>query len=410
MAIRRGSTAGTQPPVLSVTALTRQIKDSLEGNFPHVWVQGEISNLKRATSGHVYLTLKDGGAQLSAILWRSTVARLKFQLQDGLEVIAAGAIEVYESRGTYSMIIEQLAPQGMGALELAYRQLFEKLQGEGLFESERKRPLPAFPKRIALVTSPTGAAVRDMLQVLTRRWPAADVVIVPVAVQGADAAPQIASALRRVHQIPGVEVVITGRGGGSLEDLWAFNTELVARAIADCAIPVVSAVGHEVDVTIADHVADRRALTPTEAAELVVPNRDEVSQRLSRLRERLIYGLRNRAGTARARLDGLATRRVLARPLERLHELARRLDELDGRLQRGARRTLESARARLAERAAALDALSPLKVLERGYSVTRIPGTGTVVRKAGDVLVGTPIETWLTSGRLISRVEEVRDE
>src|SRR6185369_5236916 len=261
-----------KPQVLTVTDLSRQIKDAVEGNFPLVWVSGVVSNCTRAGSGHIYLTLKDDGAQIRAIVWRNTAARLRFDVHDGLQVVAAGPVEVYEARGQYQLIVEQLLPQGMGPLELAYRQLCEKLAAQGLFAAERKRPLPQFPRRIALVTSPTGAAVRDMLQVITRRWRGADVVILPVAVQGTRAAAEIAAALRKVHLVPGVDVVIAGRGGGSLEDLWAFNEEVVARAIFECLIPVISAVGHEIDVTIADLVADRRALTPSEAGELVVPH------------------------------------------------------------------------------------------------------------------------------------------
>lgn len=399
-----------EPEILSVTQLTRQIKDAVEGNFPAVWVQGEISNLARASSGHVYLTLKDGAAQLRAVMWRSAAARVKFELHDGLEVIASGPIEVYEARGSYQLMIEQLVPQGLGALELAFRQLCQKLQAEGLFAADRKRPLPRFPRRIALVTSPTGAAVRDMLQVLMRRWPAAGVVIVPVPVQGTGAAPQIAAALRRVGLIPRVDVVVTGRGGGSLEDLWPFNEEVVARAICDCPVPVVSAVGHEIDVTVADLVADRRALTPSEAAELVVPSRDDVSMLLQRLRERLVQGLRGQAVMARGRLDSLLLRRPLARPLDLVYDRARRLDEIESRLQRSGRQTIESARSRLARSLTALQALSPLNVLQRGYSVTRRHDTGTVVNRGNDAPVGTQVVSLLARGRLVSRVEEVWDE
>ncbi|MEX2287491.1 MAG: exodeoxyribonuclease VII large subunit, partial [Planctomycetaceae bacterium] len=266
----------SNPPILSVSELTRQLKDLVEVNFVHVWVLGEVSNCTRAGSGHVYFTLKDGDAQIRAVAWRSQTARWKFEIHDGLEVVVAGPIEVYPARGTYQLIVEQLIPQGVGALELAFRQLQAKLEAEGLFDPRRKRPLPAFPRRIALVTSPSGAAVRDILQVLTRRWRAVDVVIVPVKVQGEGAAREIAAALANVHRIPDVDVVIAGRGGGSLEDLWAFNEEIVARAIAACRVPVISAVGHEIDVSIADLVADCRALTPSEAAELVVPNCEDV--------------------------------------------------------------------------------------------------------------------------------------
>ena len=263
-------------PVLTISQLTRQVKNLVEEHFPFVRVIGEVSNCTVAGSGHVYLTLKDEAAQIRAVMWRSKASRLKFELHDGLEVVASGPLEVYEARGTYQLIIEQLIPQGVGALELAFRQLQEKLAAEGLFDPERKRPLPEFPRRIALITSPTSAAVRDLLQVITRRWQAVDLLIIPVPVQGEGAAEEIAAALRSVHRIPQCDVVITGRGGGSLEDLWAFNEEIVARAIYECPIPVISAVGHEIDISISDLVADRRALTPSEAGELVVPLRVEI--------------------------------------------------------------------------------------------------------------------------------------
>jgi exodeoxyribonuclease VII large subunit len=396
----------TTPRILTVAQVTRQIKDAIEADFPLVWVLGEISNCQKAGSGHIYLTLKDDTAQLRAVIWRGTAARLRFDIHDGLEVVAAGPVEVYEARGTYQLIVEQLLPQGIGALELAFRQRCEKLAAEGLFAPEHKRPLPRFPRRIALVTSPTGAAVRDMLQVIGRRWQAADLIIVPVPVQGEGAAEKIAAALRSVHRIPGVDVVITGRGGGSLEDLWAFNEEVVARAIYECPIPVVSAVGHEIDVTIADLVADRRALTPSEAGELVVPHRDEVQAELRRLQECLVRGLRGRAASARAQLEALAGRRVFTRPLERLHELAKRLDELDFRMRRSMTNRLELARQQLAGMSGRLDALSPLKVLDRGYSLTRLLPGGEVVRSIDQVAPGDELETTLKDGKIRSRVTE----
>jgi exodeoxyribonuclease VII large subunit len=397
-----------QPTILTVSQLTRQIKDAVEGNFPLVWVQGEVTNCTRAGSGHVYLTLKDDTAQIRAVVWRNTAARLRFDLHDGLEVVAAGPVEVYEARGTYQLIVEQLLPQGVGALELAFRQLCEKLSAEGLFAAERKRKLPRFPRRIALVSSPTGAAVRDMLQVITRRWRGTDIVIVPVAVQGEGAAGQIAAALRSVHRIPRVDVVIAGRGGGSLEDLWAFNEEIVARALFDCQVPVVSAVGHEIDVTVADLVADVRALTPSEAGELVVPAREEVRAELSRLQRHLLQALRSRAATARARLDALGSRRVLTRPIERLHDLARRIDELEMRARRAIAHRVIFVREQLAAIGGRLEALSPLKVLERGYSVTRLVPSGAVVRSSEQVHSGDMLETLLQSGNVTSRVEVTR--
>lgn len=397
----------SQIPVVTVSELTRCIKEFLEGTFPAVCVQGEISNCSRAGSGHIYLTLKDDDAQIRAVIWRSTAARFKFEVEDGLAVVATGPIEVYEARGTYQLIVERLIPQGMGALELAFRQLHDRLAAEGLFDVERKRPLPRFPKRVALITSPSGAAVRDMIQVISRRWTGTDIVILPVAVQGVGAAQEIAGALNIVHRIPGVEVVITGRGGGSLEDLWAFNEEIVARAIFACRIPVISAVGHEIDVSISDLVADRRALTPSEAGELVVPHRNEVQAEFDRLRQRMLSALRRRATEARARIDAFASRRVFRRPLDRIQDLAHRLDELHDRLRRASSGRLELARQKLGAVSGALDALSPLGVLSRGYSITRTKGAGAVIKDAGQLNSGDEIETILNAGRVISRVEEI---
>jgi exodeoxyribonuclease VII large subunit len=397
----------SDPRPLSVTDLTRQLKDLVEANFPLVWVQGEVSNCTRAASGHVYLTLKDDTAQMRAVMWRQAASRLKFDIHDGLEVIAAGPIEIYQPRGTYQLIVEQLVPQGLGALELAFRQLQEKLAAAGLFDAERKRPLPRFPRRIALITSPTSAAVRDMLQVITRRWPATDIVILPVAVQGEGAGAEIAAALETVGHVPNVDVVIAGRGGGSLEDLWAFNEEIVARAIYACPIPVVSAVGHEIDVTIADLVADRRALTPSEAGELVVPHRSEIEGELRALQNHFVSALRDQAQRARLQLDTLAALRVFAKPLEPIHDLERGLDELTIHLKRGASRHIEHLRQQVALLASSLDALSPLRVLDRGYTITRRVDSTDVIREAAHVETGETIETLLKSGRLLSRVESI---
>jgi len=265
-------------PIISVTELVSAFKEVVETALPPCCVEGEVSNCRKSPAGHWYLTLKDEDAEIGAVIWRSTASRLKFNPKDGLQVLATGSLQVYTARGSCQFIINRLMPQGVGELELAFRQLKEKLATDGLFDEARKRRLPTVPKRVALITSPSSAAVRDMIQVLVRRWPSADVVILPVPVQGPGAAPKIAAALNCVHRIPEVDVVIAGRGGGSLEDLWAFNEEVVARAIANCRVPVVAAVGHEIDVSIADMVADRRALTPSEAAELVVPSQAELNQ------------------------------------------------------------------------------------------------------------------------------------
>ena len=395
--------------VQTVSELTGEIKDLIEGNLPEVWVCGEVSSCLRANSGHIYFTLKDAGAQVSAVVWRNTASRFRFELHDGLQVVVNGSVEVYAPRGSYQVIVRQLIPQGVGALELAFRQMHAKLEAEGLFNAARKRPIPRFPNRIALVTSPTGAAVRDMIQVITRRWPAADIIIVPVKVQGDGAAQEIATALRNVHRLPDVDVVICGRGGGSLEDLWAFNEEAVARALAACRLPVISAVGHEIDVTIADLVADVRALTPSEAGERVVPDHAEVTRALDNLRQRLVSGLKNRAVKARLQLDGLASRRVIARPFQRVHDEFTRLDELDVRLRRAARQRAIVAKQQLDLTAATLDALSPLKVLGRGYSITRRAETGGLVTASDQLAIGDRITTILAAGQLTSRVESTEN-
>lgn len=395
-------------PLLTVRELTELIKGTLETAFPAVWVVGELSNVTRAASGHVYFTLKDEHAQIRGVMWRSTAWRVKFELRDGLRVIAAGGIDVYAPRGTYQLIVRELTPYGIGPLELAFRQLQQKLQQEGLFEARHKKPLPRFPRRIAIITSPKGAAVRDMLQVIRRRWPAVDVLVVPVPVQGDTAAREIAAAIRMVGTWRDIDVIITGRGGGSLEDLWAFNEEVVARAIFECPIPIVSAVGHEIDVTIADLVADQRALTPSEAGERVVPDQQEIRVRLGQLKQRLGAALRTRARHARSQLQALARRRVLADPLAMVHEWEIRVDELAGRLQRAVRQRLSDARQRLTAVAGSLRALSPLNVLARGYTVTRELPSGRVITDAASVQPGQRVLTRCHRGEFESTVTERR--
>ena len=291
----------TEQQPLSVSQLTAQVKDLLEGSFPSVWVEGEISNLSRPQSGHCYLSIKDERAQLRAVLWRGTAERLPVKLVDGMEVICQGGLDVYAPRGSYQLVIRKVLPKGEGGLQKALRRLRDKLSAEGLFDKSQKKPLPRFPRRIAVVTSPTGAAIHDFLQVLQRRWRHADVLLVPVRVQGSDAAAEIATAIEQVNLLrEPVDVIVVGRGGGSLEDLWAFNEEPLVRAIYASKIPVISAVGHEIDVTLADLVADIRALTPSEAAELVVPDEGEIISLLHNLLQRLAAGLRGRALAARA--------------------------------------------------------------------------------------------------------------
>ena len=297
--------------------------------------------MRRPSSGHVYLTLKDAEAQLRTVLWRGIALRLRHDLREGQEVIARGRLSVYVPRGEYQLVVEELHPKGIGALELALRELKEKLSGRGYFAPERKRPLPRFPQRVALVTSPTGAAVRDMLQILARRWPAVDVWICPVRVQGDGAGEEIAAAIGLLNQLRDIDVMIVGRGGGSTEDLWAFNAECVAHAIYTSRIPVISAVGHEIDLTIADLVADCRALTPSEAAERVVPHCEEIRESLRDVEEKLRTRLTQRLDNARTRLQDLAQRRSFRLPLEGIRERERRLDDWADRLQRAIRQRLD---------------------------------------------------------------------
>jgi exodeoxyribonuclease VII large subunit len=399
--------------VLTIGELTRAIKGKLEESYASVWVEGEVSNLSRPSSGHVYLTLKDDEASLKAVLYRGIAFRMKFDLRDGMRVIARGRLSVFVPRGEYQLLIEEVQPKGIGPLELAFRQLKEKLSLKGYFEPGRKKKLPRIPRRVVLVTSPTGSAVRDMLEILSRRWPAAEAVVCPVRVQGEGAALEIAAALGLLNRVGGpgsalpFDVLIVGRGGGSLEDLWPFNEECVAHAIYTSRIPVVSGVGHEDDLTIADMVADCRALTPSEAAERVVPHRAEVLKWLDGLEGRFRAMLLRRLEVARNRLDDLAGRACFRRPLERLREEERRLDDWGERLGRGVRRRLEEAARLLEAQAARLEGLSPLNVLARGYSLTRREEDATVVRGPEQVRPGERIVTQVRRGRIVSRVEAV---
>jgi exodeoxyribonuclease VII large subunit len=397
-------------PVLTVSALTLLVKEVVEGTFPLVWVTGEISNFSRPQSGHCYLTLKDDESQLRAVIWRTVATNVRCDLHDGLEVICRGHLDVYAARGTYQLVIEEIQPKGLGALEQALRKLREKLAREGLFDAARKRRLPAFPRRIAFVTSPTGAAVRDFLQVLRRRWRGADVLIVPVKVQGIGAADEIARAIAAVNRLAlQIDVLVVGRGGGSLEDLWAFNEEAVVRAIHASRIPVVSAVGHEIDVTLADLVADLRALTPSEAAERIVPAIDEVLAGLKSQHKRLAAALRGRVTDARSRLDGFAARRVLRKPFDRLLDLSRQLDGWDSRASRSMWNRLLRAQQQAAALAGRVDSLSPLGVLARGYSLTTRAADDHLIEDAATLAPGDQIKTRFAHGTAISRIEQTAD-
>ncbi len=391
------------PRPLTVSELTAALKGVLEENFPEVLVKGEVSNWRPAASGHVYFTLKDAGASLQAVLWRSHAQRIRFKVEDGLEVVAAGRIEVYAPHGKYQLIAAALDPVGAGAAALALEQLRKKLFAEGLFDPLRKRPIPLLPRRIGIATSPTGQAVRDLLKNILRRNPRAWVTLRPVRVQGETAAAEVVQALADLNEA-GVEVIVVGRGGGSAEDLGAFNDEGVARAIAASAAPVVSAVGHEGDWSLADEVADLRVSTPTAAAEAVAPLLDQVLRDLAVHRARLDEGLRGRLDLARERVESLRERHALRRPEDRVHDLAQRVDELRQRLDAGAKVGVERRRERLAAAAGLVESVSPLRVLGRGFSVTTLEGTAAPLLDAAEIRPGQRLQTRLAKGEVRSEV------
>lgn len=406
------------PQVLSVSELTRRIKMMLEDACPAVWVEGEVSNFAAASSGHCYFTLKDNGAALSVVMFRNVAGKLGFKLADGLQVLAFGQVSVYEKRGQYQLIATQLMPKGLGALQLAFEQLKQKLAKEGLFDPDRKKPLPTLPRRIGLVTSPTGAAIRDFLNIIGRRFPNLHIIINPVRVQGAGAAEEIAAAVDEFNNLNLVDVIIVTRGGGSLEDLWAFNEEVLARAIARSRIPTISAVGHEIDFTIADFVADLRAPTPSAAAELVVRAKEELLALLAQHQQRLDKDLRYRLSEARRRLADC----VLRHPAELVRQYQQQVDDLAHRLRQSTVVTLQQRRQhlaairlvtpqtllqrtrhRLAQAQTRLELLSPKATLQRGYSITRMEA-GQIVRTVKAVKTGDKLTTLVADGEIRSVV------
>lgn len=438
------------PLLLSVSDVTRLIRNSLEDQFQDIWIEGEICNLRAPSSGHLYFTLKDIQSQLRAVVFRSSALRLRFALEEGLAVVARGRISVYEPRGEYQLIIDALEPKGVGAFQLAFEQLKERLSQEGLFDEARKRSLPPFPKTVGVVTSLTGAAIRDIVAVLRRRCPVVNILIAPVPVQGEGAGASIAEAIDLLSDMPQVEVLIVGRGGGAAEDLWAFNDEAVVRAIVRSRVPVVSAVGHEIDVTLSDFAADHRAPTPSAAAEAVVPVLDEImarleelDRRLHRLVEMVLQLQRHRVersisvlGETRFRIQGQAQRldelrdgltRIFTEQLAALHRdmVERRhmllaqgpgariqrslaiIPQLCKRLEQEARRGILCKRQSIGIQLAALDALSPLAILTRGFSIVHALSDGRIVRRASEVAVGDAVEITLAEGQLLCRVDKV---
>jgi len=400
-------TAKSQNKILTISELTRRIRGSLEQEFFNIWVVGEVSNLKRPTSGHAYLTLKDANAQLQAVMFKSVANGVKFELRDGMEVLAFGSVTVYEARGQYQLIIERIEPKGIGALQLAFLQLKERLEKEGLFDPAHKKPLPLLPKKIAIVTSLTGAAIRDILNVINRRFARVEILIYPVKVQGEGAALEIALAISDLNAIPDIDVMIVGRGGGSLEDLWAFNEEVVVRSIYASKIPIISAVGHEIDVTISDLVADKRALTPTEAGELVVPRYDQVKDALEKIKTRLRQVLYNKILLTRSRLLRIKNSFSFKRPFDKILRLQQNLDEIVQRLVTVGKHTVELERERLIGFANRLDSVSPLKVLNRGYSITTKVEDDKPIKSVEGLTVGKTLKTRFFHGGIVSSIVEI---
>jgi exodeoxyribonuclease VII large subunit len=389
---------------LTVSELNDLIKATLEKRFDGLWVAGEISNFKAAPSGHFYFTLKDDKSQLSAVMFRRQGSLLRFTPQSGMAVLCCGRVSVYTVRGDLQLYVDDMEPQGQGALALAFEQLKKKLAAEGLFAPERKRDLPFLPRAIGIVTSDKGAAVHDMLRIIRDRYPDRRVVIRPVKVQGDGAAREIAEAIEDLNRLGTVEVLIVGRGGGSLEDLWAFNEEIVARAIYASTVPVVSAVGHEIDFTIADFVADRRAPTPTAAAEMVVPRKADLIDQVGLLQDQLLKSIEFKLSMLRDACAGLAKR--LADPGRKLRENQQRLDELSVDLLRRFQEKLRQFKDRLAQGAGRLGALSPLAVLERGYSLTHKFPEERIVKDSAELALGDRVRITFAQGKALCRVED----
>jgi len=394
---------GETKTFLTISELNEIIKGTLESQLDAVWVVGEISNLRVPPSGHCYFTLKDEKSQIAAVMFRRQGAALRFTPENGMEVLCFGRVSLYSVRGDLQLYVESMEPRGQGALYLAFEQLKQKLALEGLFAPERKRPLPFLPTAIGIVTSDKGAALYDMLRIIGDRFPDRRIVIRPVKVQGEGAAQEIAAAIAELDRSGDVEVVIVGRGGGSLEDLWAFNEEIVARAIFASTVPVISAVGHEIDFTIADFVADQRAPTPTAAAEMVVPRKADLQAEMEGFEQTLLRAMRNKLEIAKDYWRGLVKR--LSDPGKKLRENQQRLDELSVDLSRRFQERLRQLRDRLAHGIGRLDALSPLAVLDRGYSIThKLPEEG-IVKDAGLLSLGDRLRVTFAKGKALCRVE-----
>ena len=391
----------------TVSEISRGIRTSLEHKFSNIGVLGEISNVRKPSSGHIYLTLKDKNSQLQAVVFRNSASRIKFELKDGMEVISFGSITVYEPRGQYQLIINKIEPKGIGALQLAFQQLKEKLEKEGLFDSAHKKPLPFIPQKIGIVTSPTGAAIKDILNIIDRRFANVEILIYPVKVQGEGAAQEIAEAITGLNSYSDIDVIIAGRGGGSMEDLWAFNEEVVARSIYSSRIPIISAVGHEIDITIADLVADKRALTPSEAGELVVPRKDLLIEKIEKFKARLLQSLTGKLRLSKEKLVIIGNSYAMKQPFDRLNRWQQRLDELAQRLNLKITHALNTEREKLSGIAGKLESLSPLNVLKRGYAITTRLENSKPLRNIIDLSKGDKIKINLSKGSIISEILSV---
>ena len=395
--------------IYEVSELTREIKLLLENGFPEVWVKGEISNLRVSIPGHVYFTLKDMESQINVVIFRNYALQMDLDLKDGMEILAYGSISVYERRGEYQLKAVWIKPAGIGSILVALEHLKMKLAQEGLFDPSRKRKPPLLPRRIGVVTSPTGAAIRDIITVSSRRFPGVKILLRPVLVQGEDAPPLIIKAIEELNRIEDVDVIIVARGGGSAEDLWAFNDEGVARAIAGSRVPVISAVGHEIDVTIVDLVADIRAATPSQAAEIATASISELFGRISELKTRMKATISHLLTSYKLKVTALSSSKAMTRPKEILNEYEQRIDDLVREMEDSIRRIVDERKRELAEIAGKIGALNPFLVLSRGYSITTLPD-GTVVKDQSQVSEGEEVHVRLKRGKLICEVKEKTDE
>jgi exodeoxyribonuclease VII large subunit len=394
---------------LSISQLNWYIKNLLEQSMPSLWAEGEVSDLSRPSSGHLYFTLKDQQSQIRAVIWRSAAQRVPFKIEDGMSIVCCGGVEVYPPRGTYQLIISKLQPQGIGPLQLAFQQLHQKLKAEGLFDEERKKPLPKFPRRIGFVTSPSGAALHDFIEAARRRWPDFELIVIPARVQGDQAAGEIVRGIRMACRFPEpLDLLIVGRGGGSLEDLWCFNEESVVRELSRCNLPTISAVGHEIDVTLSDLVADARALTPTHAAQLALPDREELVNCLEQWRHRTHQAARLRIKNASQRIDYLAERSVLAQPHNLHIQRRQRVDDWELKARIAIWNLLRSRKDQMQTLTRATAALSPLNVLARGYSLTQSSTNQRPIRSWQEVELDDEITTTLADGSLQCRVIQRR--